>query len=299
MPHYRKLQKIGGSSYFITLPKSWIQKNSLDKSAIISMIESATGDLIVTPPKLIESVRLANLKLSNTNHDIMVKMIAAAYINGCTEMNISSFDKQSLKNIEKYIQSRFPGFILTREGEDFISLKFVADLTSVNFIELFERMDRLTSFMCDEIKDKNALKDYDVEVDKLYFLLIRLLRTAIMDSSLAKVIGLSAVQILDFRLVLHALERFGDELVILSGKSVAEPLQKIKELKEKAIKAFEGNSSIEPIKIEELKAEAYSSLTAVDSESIPHLWRLIELASDIADLSETLYKYDIQSSDIQ
>ncbi len=290
MPNYRKLQKIGGSSYFITLPKSWIQKHSLDKNAIIFMTESAMGDLIVAPLKIKESARSAYLKLDNDNYEFIIKRIAAAYINGCTDMNITSSEKQILKKIEKHIQSRFPGFILTREGEDFITLKFVADLSSVNFIELFERMDRLTSFMCDEINDKSALKDYDIEIDKLYFLLIRILRTAVMDSSLAKVIGLSAVQILDFRLVLHALERFGDELVILSGILKPEQLQKIKELKENAIKAFEGNSEITPSKIEELKAQAYNSSAVVDSESKPHLWRLIELASDIADLSETLYK---------
>ncbi|MCL4343470.1 MAG: phosphate uptake regulator PhoU [Nitrososphaerota archaeon] len=293
MPHYRKLQKIGGSSYFITLPKSWVQKNSLDKNAIISLTESATGDLIVTPQNFTESVRTANLTLNKTNYDVMVRMAASAYINGCTEMTISSPDKQSLKNIEKYIQSRFPGFILTREGDDFFSMKFVVDLTSVNFMELFERMDRLTSFMCDEIADAGALKDYDIEVDSLYFLLIRILRTAIMDSSLVKVIGLTPVQILDFRLVLHALERFGDELVVLSGRPVEQSMQKIKELKEGAIKAFNGNPGIVPSKIEDLKADAYSSLDAADHDSKPHLWRLIELASDIADLSETLYKFNV------
>lgn len=291
MPHYRKLQKIGGSSYFITLPKSWIQKNFLDKNAIISLTESATGDLIITPSKFMENSRSANLKLNKTDHDVMVRMAASAYINGCTEMTISSSDKQTLKNVEKYIQSRFLGFILTGEGDGFLSLKFVVDLTSVNFMELFERMDRLTSFMCDEINDVDALKEYDIEIDKLYFLLIRIIRTAIMDSSLVKQIGLTPVQILDFRLVLHALERFGDELVILAGRPINQSLQKIKELKEKAVKAFNGNPSIVPGEIEKLKAEAYSSLSSVEHETMPHLWRLIELASDIADLSETLYKF--------
>ncbi len=65
------------------------------------------------------------------------------------------------------------------------------------------------------------------------------------------------------------------------------------ELKEKAVKAFNGNPSIVPGEIEKLKAEAYSSLATVDHETMPHLWRLIELASDIADLSETLYKFDV------
>ncbi|MEM3322603.1 MAG: hypothetical protein QXY52_05810 [Conexivisphaerales archaeon] len=160
-------------------------------------------------------------------------------------------------------------------------------------MEFFERMDRLTSFMCDEITDVDALKDYDIEIDKLYFLLVRILRTAIMDSSLVKVIGLTPVQILDFRLVLHVLERFGDELVILSGKPITQTLQKIKELKEKAIQAFNGNPRVIPNEIEKLKVEAYNYVAIVDRDSMPHLWRLIELASDIADLSETLYRFNV------
>jgi len=290
MPSYRKLQKIGGSSYFITLPKGWIRKHLLDKDSVISITESATGDIIISPLKNKENYQSIHIKVESEKYEFIMKRIAAAYINGYTDMKITSQDKQILKGIEKFIQSRFPGFILTTEGDDFISLKFVADLGSINFIELFERMDRLTSFMCDEINDKEALKDYDIEVDKLYFLLIRILRTAIMDSSLAKMVGLSAVQILDFRLVLHALERFGDELVILSGTLKPEQLQKIKELKENAIKAFEGYSKITPGKIEELKAQAYNSINTAGIGSKPHLMRLIELASDIADLSETLYK---------
>jgi len=290
MPQYRKLQKIGGSSYFVTLPKSWIEKNSLTGGKLILLTESSTGDLIISPYKTVENIRSVNLKLDNIGYDIMVRMIASAYINGCTVINIMSSDKRSLKNAEKYIESRLPGFILTNEKEDFLSLKFVVDLSSVNFMELFERIDRITSFMCDEINDENALKEYDIEVDKLYFLLVRILRTAIMDSSLAKVIGLSAVHILDFRLVLHAIERFGDELVILSGRNISETLQKIKLLKELSVKAFTGNSKVKPEEIEELKNKAYNSLTKVENETKPHLWRLVELASDIADLSETLYK---------
>ena len=78
--------------------------------------------------------------------------------------------------------------------------------------------------------------------------------------------------------------------MILSGTLKPEQLQKIKELKENAIKAFEGDSAITPGKIEELKAQAYNSINTAGSESKSHLMRLIELASDIADLSETLYK---------
>ncbi|MEM3811219.1 MAG: hypothetical protein QXV38_02840, partial [Conexivisphaerales archaeon] len=63
MPYYRKLQKIGGSSYFITLPKDWIQKNSLNKSEIISLTESATGDLIVALSKFTKNIKSANLEL--------------------------------------------------------------------------------------------------------------------------------------------------------------------------------------------------------------------------------------------
>ena len=50
----RRIQKTCGGTFFVCLPKVWAQKNSLDKGSVVSLSETADGNLIVNPKYNIE-----------------------------------------------------------------------------------------------------------------------------------------------------------------------------------------------------------------------------------------------------
>ena len=45
----RKIQVTGGSSYVLSLPKSWIRERNIQKNDPIGVVSQADGTLLITP----------------------------------------------------------------------------------------------------------------------------------------------------------------------------------------------------------------------------------------------------------
>jgi phosphate uptake regulator len=89
----------------------------------------------------------------------------------------------------------------------------------------------------------------DDEVDRQYFLLVRLIRSAMMDQRLAGKLNLSNIDILDYRIAANLLESAGDYIVDLAGtmqdlshvkaiNSIAEAGALVERMQEKSVAAF-------------------------------------------------------------
>ncbi len=289
MTYLRKVLKIGNSSLFITLPKPWCKKFSIDEGDFVEALESSTGELILVPRKNEGAEKIFFINLGELQRKYVEKVISYAYINGYTKLRASYRSKKDLEDLKSLIESKFMGLILVSESDDEAVFSFALDINQVDFFEIVRRMDRITSFMIDSIADKEKVKAMDSEVDKLYFLLIRMLRMGLTDSMIARKLMLSPVQFLDYRLVLHFIETIGDELASIAGRANRSYLESVKKLKEMSIKAFLGDRKIKPADIEEASKEAYSALVSVNPDLALSISRIIEMAKDIADLSETLY----------
>ena len=64
---------------------------------------------------------------------------------------------------------------------------------------------------------RKVISGRDDEVDRQYFLLVRLIRSATMDQKLAGKLNLSNIDILDYRIAAHLLESAGDYIVDLAN----------------------------------------------------------------------------------
>ncbi|MGC8568450.1 MAG: AbrB/MazE/SpoVT family DNA-binding domain-containing protein [Nitrososphaeria archaeon] len=289
MVYIRKVQKIGSSSLFITIPKAWCEKYGIREGETVELIESTSGDLIVLPKAQGSRESMFLIDLSKVNLIYVDKLISYAYINGYSVIKIVYSRKQDLESIKDIVETKFMGLILTSEKDNEAVFSFALDTNQLNFYELFKRMDRLTSLMLDSVDDEMSVLRLDAEVDRIYFLLVRMLRTGLTNSEVAKRLGLDPVRFLDFRLVLHFIESFGDEITAVAGKITPKEVQPIKSLKEAVIKAFLGDSRVKVDEIETLTNEAYELVRRANKEASSSLSRMIEMAKDIADLSETLY----------
>ena len=52
----RKVQKTGGSSYIITLPKEWVNSSNIKKNDALGMIVQTDGTLLITPKTIKEKI---------------------------------------------------------------------------------------------------------------------------------------------------------------------------------------------------------------------------------------------------
>src|ERR1051326_976372 len=99
----------------------------------------------------------------------------------------------------------------------------------------------------------------DQEVNRHYFLLVRLIRSAMMDQRLAGKLNLSNIDILDYRIAANLIESAGDYIVDLGGASslnqirlsekILEAGSIVEKMQEKAVTAFVNKNRSESLNV--------------------------------------------------
>ena len=80
--------------------------------------------------------------------------------------------------------------------------------------------DVVNAFVEGEIQLAKSVIARDNESNRLYFLLVRILRTIIQNPSLSEKLGVGPIECLDYRLVASLVEAMGDECVRIAQKTV-------------------------------------------------------------------------------
>lgn len=226
------------------------------------------------------------------------------------------------REIVKKTVSRLIGLEIIEEDYSKIVLQCLLEPTSFPPEKILRRGYAIVAGMHRDIV--NALVNGDVpmaksviardeEVNRLYFLLVRILRTIIQNPSLSEKLGVQPIECLDYRLTASLVETIGDEcvrtafkVVELKGAKLTENLKKmIVELHmllfdahENALKAFfEGDIGLAE-DVRNMRAKIDKALEAVEKgakeqslEIMPHtlaavstLHQIYEHSVDIADL---------------
>jgi hypothetical protein len=102
---------------------------------------------------------------------------------------------------------------------------------------------------------RKVISGRDDEVDRQYFLLVRLIRSAMMDQKLAGKLNLSNIDILDYRIAANHLESAGDYIVDLANSldlwhiiaidEIVEAGILLEKMQEKSVAAFVNNNRSE------------------------------------------------------
>jgi len=148
---------------------------------------------------------------------------------------------------------------IIEEDASKINMQFLLDTTTLNPEKILKRMSSIALGMYDDVSnglisdDKSNLKTIskrDVEVNRQYFLLVRLIRSTLVDKRLANVFNLENIDILDYRVAANLLENAGDTIVELANfiydsslskelfKKIFLSVQNFNDIAEKSIDAF-------------------------------------------------------------
>jgi phosphate uptake regulator len=226
MVNYRKLQQTGGekgSSFSIILPKDWVRKRwDLSKGDSVVVAEREDGCLIIDPrPQKPGDRRTTVIHIgSNLRWEITSK-----YLLGFDEIRVvSSSPITSPQRLElKKMISRFVALEVTDEIEEGerheIVVRCLVDPSTLPVRKAMRRMNLIASRMLDD-----ALKAYfegsresaediiqrDEEVDRLFFLIVRELRSAVQYPRISEMMSIAPVEALDLRLAAQYIERIAD-----------------------------------------------------------------------------------------
>ncbi|RLG46512.1 MAG: hypothetical protein DRO06_04305, partial [Thermoproteota archaeon] len=215
----RRVQSVGGGSLAITLPKSWARRAGVGPGDEVLVGEA--GDILLVEPKKRRESR-AVIRFSSRRE--AVREVLAAYLRGCDLIRIEDLPVPGLEE-HREIRARISslaGMEVVDEGSTYIEAKCLLDPSAADPREVLRRMGRLVRAMVVDSMRASArgdgelaklVEERDDEVDRVYFLLVRVIRKALRRPTLAVSMGISPVELVDYRVAGMVVESMGDAAV--------------------------------------------------------------------------------------
>jgi len=263
----RRLQRIG-SSILVSLPKEWVVANKLDKGSQVE-IETTQNSLSITTQQSRKPTKEVEIPYPLSKEDSVVANITGAYLLGYDLIRIKGKSTISIKDRENIRASMrsLVGIEIIDEDAKTITTQILLDESSVNPQKILKRMNSIAQGMFIDVLDMlqnpdqlASVVDRDSEINRQYFLLVRLIRSAIVDKRLAATFNLVDMDILDYRLAANIIENAGDTIVSITdtvAKSMAfktmakshfnlisDIAKDIEEIQTKSVDAFVSNDRI-------------------------------------------------------
>ena len=311
----------------VSLPKEWIDANNLDKTNQVE-IETNQNNLSIRTQLSKRPSKEIEISYPLPKGESIVPTITGAYLLGFDIIRIVSKSPISFSDRESVRGSmrRLVGMEIIDEDATNISVQFLLDETSVNPQNILKRMSSIALGMFSDVVssletgDKTNLEtivNRDAEINRQYFLLVRLIRSTIMDTRLAGVYNLENIDILDYRIAANTLEIAGDTVVELSESLIKSNLSKtelkklydfakdIEEIQTKSIDSFISNDRSLAINAITLQRSNFSKISKIRSsleskkqislalfDLIYMFEKILQSWSDITDLVKPSYTRD-------
>jgi len=224
----RKVQRTGGGTFFVCLPKEWAKHNGLDKSSVVALSETADGRLVIDARYNIERApQVAVIRPS----PLLDREIMGEYLLGYDIIRVEAKDRISSEDREriKKSSSQLIGLEIVEENYSKIVMQSLLEPSAFAPDKILQREHSIASSMHRDAVtaliegDEHLARDVvarDVEVNRLYFLLVRILRTVIQNPGLSEKLGILPIDCLDYRLTASLVEAIGDKSVQLAELAV-------------------------------------------------------------------------------
>jgi phosphate uptake regulator len=219
----RRLQKIG-SSTLVSLPVNWVRQNQLKKGDTILMELTNDNSLaILTSHDRNEIVRGFGINYPARVVDILINQLFGAYLSGYDSIRIKARTPIDYEDREKILTAlgKLVGLEIVDEDSLNINFQFLIDAGSLDAAKILRRMnaiikgmmrDGLNAIVNKDMKLIRLIARRDDEIDRQYFLLVRLIRSAMLNQRIARKLDLSNIDILDYRVAASHLESAGDNV---------------------------------------------------------------------------------------
>ncbi|HZC88889.1 MAG TPA: phosphate uptake regulator PhoU [Nitrososphaera sp.] len=290
MPRYaRRLQKIG-SSILISLPSQWVKSNNLRKGNIVPIDINRDNSISIFPSDdTADKIKEMPIQYSPASMDSLVNQVYGAYLLGYDIIRIKTNSQISFDDADRIKRAvrKLVGLEIVDEDGSNISAQFLLDANTLDAEKILRRMssivagmyrDMLEAIKREENSISRVISGRDDEVDRQYFLLVRLIRSAMMDQKLAGKLNLSNIDILDYRIAANLLESAGDYIVDLATSfydlSTTKSVDKIAEagvlvgkMQEKSVAAFVNKNRSESIVVVKTYERFREIINSVKDES--------------------------------
>lgn len=308
----------------VSLPKQWVDANGLAKNDE-AQIDISQNTLTVTVGGEGRPAKDVTVSYPLPEEENVAANITGAYLLGYDLIHIKSVtsipiqDRQSIRDSMR----RLVGMEIVEETASTVTAQFLLDATTLNPRKILKRMSAIVLGMFGDVLDALVSKDRsnlqtlpsrDDEINRQYFLSVRLIRNAITDRRLADAFNLENIDVVDYRVAANILEGTGDAIVELAGalldtsvrnhdlEQIYFAVRNLPQMGEQAVNAFVSNDrrlAIEAIASHKQNQARIASLRSslqgrrqvqIDFLDLLYMFDRVERSwADIADLVKPIY----------
>jgi len=221
-----------GASLVVTLPRAWLRANDLKKGEMVSVQVQRDQALLVSPVLGVKEEKRELHLLIEADEGVksIVRSLIAGFLDGYSSIKLTSkrFFTVDQQNAIRDVTSRLYMMIIGSEANR-IEIETLLDESKTSVFLSVERMHAITYSMCRDILNSlrepnlglmKAMDPLESDVDHLMYLILRLIRQALIKPSLASQLQLDLPDCLDIQTLVHRIERIADHLKIIANSLI-------------------------------------------------------------------------------
>lgn len=217
----RKVQKTGGSTLIISIPKRWAQSTGINSGDTLALVPGERNTLIIDPNPSEKGVeRHKSITIDDDDPEHFFRRLIAIYINGydTIEVNATPTMTPEMRAAIRKFTRMVIGPEITEEDLNSVQMKDLSDSAGFGMKSVVRRIFRISYSMLHDslnaakLGDQEIARDVvsrDAEVDRLYWLLFKQYNHMLKKPSYQKDQP-EAEESLNFFLVGRILERIAD-----------------------------------------------------------------------------------------
>jgi phosphate uptake regulator len=291
----RKLQKIKGGSFTLSLPKQWVQSRRLKSGEQMAVEEEEDGSLRIFPMgATLEKPLEVTLRLEDyPNLKALEYCVATFYIQGSNRMNIVSQKIMSAEQKKrlKQLRTELPGVEVSEEEADRLSFQVMIDPATFSLESLLEKASafslRLQEDAVKSLVEWNSplakeVQERGGEAQRHYRVMIRQVAVASLSRTIADKIGVRNCQeCVTFALVARDLSR-----LVYHSSSIARHvlmLQAKRKVDSETLRSIAGMSKV-------ASEMQHNAATAFLKKDVKLAVSVLNKMSDVREKEEALLK---------
>ncbi len=258
----RKLQKTGGSTLIVSLPKKWAKKNKLSSGSEVKLQQQPNGTMTIDPGQSNPNKKISTVKCNDEKSQHLFRDLIGTYLAGSTEIKVVGKPRLTVKErktIRKFSASVIGLEIIEEEASQAI-LTDMSNPGALPFRRAIKRLYRIVSAMYNDSililegsEDLAAdVVDRDKEADKLQWFIERQFNMMLENPGLSRQLQASSFEGVVYSNVARYLERIADHACRLAeigyvagqipGRKMLPLAKEAGEIMKDAMKSFINNN---------------------------------------------------------
>ena len=251
----RKVQVTGGSTYTVSIPKSWANDNDVSAGSTVEFYPE--GDSLFMTPVGGDEQTEGTLDITNLEDTQLIRAVMTMYVSGFDVIVLESgrITNDQRGAIREATQS-LVGLEVLEETKDEIVIRDLLDSSELSIHNAVTRMRLIAASMLEDallaLRDLDRDLAHDViqrddDVDRLWMVVSRIFRATLRTPKASEELGLPREVCFDYHSSARQLERIGDHatkiahLTLEIDQEVSEDvLTAIEELHEEVVSVIDG-----------------------------------------------------------